>query len=253
MRFSCQISLGNQTALVTGASRGLGRSIAVALADCGAFVVVNYRGSESVAQETLEMIRSNGGEGMLKKFDVTSFEEVDKAVSEILSERESVEILVNNAGLSRDGLLGRMKSNDWENVLSTNLSGAFNTCKSLSRSMVRRRYGRIVNMASVAGELGNGGQANYSASKAGLIGFTKAVARELAPRNILANCVSPGLIVGGMSDNLNEKQTTAIIEHIPLGRLGEPGDVCAAVAFLCSDLASYITGQVIRVNGGLYM
>jgi 3-oxoacyl-[acyl-carrier protein] reductase len=199
------------------------------------------------------MIRSNGGEGMLKKFDVTSFEEVDKAVSEILSERESVEILVNNAGLSRDGLLGRMKSNDWENVLSTNLSGAFNTCKSLSRSMVRRRYGRIVNMASVAGELGNGGQANYSASKAGLIGFTKAVARELAPRNILANCVSPGLIVGGMSDNLNEKQTTAIIEHIPLGRLGEPGDVCAAVAFLCSDLASYITGQVIRVNGGLYM
>lgn len=216
-------------------------------------MVVNYRGSESVAQETLEMIRSNGGEGMLKKFDVTSFEEVDKAVSEILSERESVEILVNNAGLSRDGLLGRMKSNDWENVLSTNLSGAFNTCKSLSRSMVRRRYGRIVNMASVAGELGNGGQANYSASKAGLIGFTKAVARELAPRNILANCVSPGLIVGGMSDNLNEKQTTAIIEHIPLGRLGEPGDVCAAVAFLCSDLASYITGQVIRVNGGLYM
>lgn len=216
-------------------------------------MVVNYRGSESVAQETLEMIRSNGGEGMLKKFDVTSFEEVDKAVSEILSERESVEILVNNAGLSRDGLLGRMKSNDWENVLSTNLTGAFNTCKSLSRSMVRRRYGRIVNMASVAGELGNGGQANYSASKAGLIGFTKAVARELAPRNILANCVSPGLIVGGMSDNLNEKQTTAIIEHIPLGRLGEPGDVCAAVAFLCSDLASYITGQVIRVNGGLYM
>lgn len=253
MRFNFSAALANKTALVTGASRGLGRAIAISLADCGAFVVVNYRGSDLLAQETVDIIRSRGGDGMDKKFDVSNFEDVDRAVGEILAQRESVEILVNNAGLSRDGLFGRMKTDDWHAVIETNLSGAFNTCRSLSKSMIRRRYGRIVNIASVAGEIGNGGQVNYSASKAGLIGFTKALARELAPRNILVNCVSPGLITGGMSDLLNEKQTQAIIQHIPLGRLGQEQDVCSAVLFLCSEMSDYITGQVIRVNGGLYM
>ncbi len=253
MKFTFNVDLRNKTALVTGSSRGLGRAIAVALADCGAFVIINYRGSDSLAREALDTIRSHGGDGMLKKFDVTSFEAVDKAVNEVLSEKGSVEILVNNAGLSRDGLFGRMKPNDWHEVIETNLSGAFNTCRALSKIMIRRRYGRIINMSSVAGEIGNGGQVNYSASKAGLIGFTKALARELAPRNILVNCVSPGLITGGMSDALNEKQTRNIIDHIPIGRLGEAQDVSSAVAFLCSDMANYITGQVLRVNGGLYM
>ncbi len=253
MRFSFEVSLRNKTALVTGASRGLGRSLAIALADCGAFVVVNYRGSEAAAQETLDLIHANGGDGMLKKFDVSVFDDVQGSISEILDERESIEILVNNAGLSRDGLVGRMKPEDWNDVIATNLTGAFNTCRALSKSMIRRRYGRIINICSVAGEIGNGGQVNYSASKAGLIGFTKALARELAPRNILVNCVSPGLISGGMTNQLNEKQTGAIIEHIPLGRLGEVQDVCASVVFLSSDMANYITGQVIRVNGGLYM
>ncbi len=253
MTFTFDVSLKNKTALVTGASRGLGRSIALSLANSGAFVVINYRGSESNAQETLDIVRSHGADGMLKKFDVASFEEVDKAIAEVVSERGSLELLINNAGLSRDGLIGRMKPQDWNDVISTNLSGTFNTCRAVSKTMIRRRYGRIINIGSVAGEVGNGGQVNYSASKAGLIGFTKALARELAPRNILVNCVSPGLISGGMSDNLNEKQTQAIIEHVPLGRLGEPEDVCAAVVFLCSDMANYITGQVLRVNGGLYM
>lgn len=253
MKFNFCADLTGKTALVTGASRGLGRAIAVSLADSGAFVIVNYKGSDSLAQETLDIIRSQGGDGMLKQFDVTDFEGVNRAIGEVLAQRESIELLVNNAGTNRDGLFGRMKPAEWHEVIETNLSGAFNTCRALAKTMIRRRYGRIVNMASVAGEVGNGGQVNYSASKAGLIGFTKSLARELAPRNILVNCVSPGLISGGMSDQLSEKQTEAVLEHVPLGRLGSAEDVCASVVFLCSDMSNYITGQVIRVNGGLYM
>ncbi len=253
MKFTFCADLSGKTALVTGASRGLGRAIAVSLADSGAFVIVNFKGSESLAHETLDIIRSHGGDGMLKQFDVTDFQDVNGAIGEILAQRESVELLVNNAGMNRDGLFGRMKPTDWHEVIETNLSGAFNTCRALSKTMIRRRYGRIVNMTSVAGEIGNGGQVNYSASKAGLIGFTKALARELAPRNILVNCVSPGLISSGMSDLLSEKQTQAVLEHVPLGRMGSERDVCASVVFLCSDMSNYITGQVIRVNGGLYM
>ncbi len=253
MKFTFSADLSGKTALVTGASRGLGRAIAVSLADSGAFVIVNYKGSDRLAQETLDTIRSHGGDGMLKQFDVTDFEDVNRAIGEVLAQRESVELLVNNAGTNKDGLFGRMKPAEWHEVIETNLSGAFNTCRALTRTMIRHRYGRIVNMASVAGEVGNGGQVNYSASKAGLIGFTKSLARELAPRNILVNCVSPGLISGGMSDLLSEKQTQAVLEHVPLGRLGSALDVCASVVFLCSDMSNYITGQVIRVNGGLYM
>ena len=253
MTFTFCANLTGKAALVTGASRGLGRAIAISLADSGAFVIVNYKGSVFLAQETLDTIRSHGGDGMLKQFDVSNFDEVNQAIGEILAEREAVEILVNNAGLNRDGLFARMKPADWHEVIETNLSGAFNTCRALSKNMIRRRYGRIINMTSVAGEVGNGGQINYSASKAGLIGFTKALARELAPRNILVNCVSPGLISGGMSDMLSEKQTQAVLGHVPLGRLGSAQDVCASVVFLCSEMSNYITGQVIRVNGGLYM
>lgn len=253
MKFTFSADLSGKTALVTGASRGLGRAIAVSLADSGAFVIVNYKGSDRLAQETLDTIRSHGGDGMLKQFDVTDFEDVNRAIGEVLAQRESVELLVNNAGTNKDGLFGRMKPAEWHEVIETNLSGAFNTCRALTKTMIRHRYGRIVNMASVAGEVGNGGQVNYSASKAGLIGFTKSLARELAPRNILVNCVSPGLISGGMSDLLSEKQTQAVLEHVPLGRLGSALDVCASVVFLCSDMSNYITGQVIRVNGGLYM
>ncbi|MDD3472231.1 MAG: beta-ketoacyl-ACP reductase [Syntrophaceae bacterium] len=253
MQITFDLNLNGKTAVVTGASRGLGRHIAVSLANYGAFVIVNYKGSESMAKATLEMILSSGGQGMIRKFDVASAQEVETSISEIISERGSVEILVNNAGLARDGLLGRMKISDWNDVIATNLTGTFNTCRYLSKSMIRNRSGRIVNICSVAGEVGNGGQVNYSASKAGIIGFTKALARELAPRNILVNCVSPGLIKGGMGDLLTEKQAEAIVQHVPLGRLGDARDVCAAVVFLCSEMANYITGQVIRVNGGLYM
>lgn len=247
------LNLEGKTALVTGGARGIGKQISVNLARCGAFVIVNYKSDDTAAQETLEMIEESGGQASLRKFDVSDSQAVEKHVNEALAERQSIEILVNNAGISRDGLVGRMKDADWDMVLDTNLTGAFNLCRSLTKSMIRKRYGRIINISSTAGELGNAGQANYSASKAGLIGLTKALARELAPRNILVNCVSPGIISGGISDHLGRDQLSVILEHVPLGKLGNPDDVAAAVVFLCSDMANYVTGAVLRVNGGLYM
>lgn len=247
------VSLEGQTALVTGGSRGIGSAVCHTLAAAGAFVVVNYRREEAAAQDVITRIRELGGEGKAARFDVGSGEEVDSAVTEIIQERGKIDILVNNAGISRDCLIGRMKDSDWNEVLCTNLSGVFYICRSVSKNMIRNRKGRIVNISSTAGEAGNPGQVNYSAAKAGLIGFTKALARELAPRNILVNSVSPGIISGGMSDQLTEDQLEAIRAHVPLRRTGKPEDVAAAVLFLCSGMADYITGQVIRVNGGLYM
>lgn len=248
-----EISLAGKTALVTGGSRGLGRAICLALAEAGAFVGVNYRGSEDAARETIRLIEEKGGNAVLVAFDVAESQAVAAGVADLQNRRGTLDILVNNAGITRDGLLGRMKDGDWEEVLKVNLSGAFNTCRAVGKMMIRNRKGRIVNVASAAGEAGNAGQANYSAAKAGLIGLTKALARELAPRNILVNAVSPGIIEGGMSEGLSQDQLETIRSHVPLGRVGKPSDVAAAVLFLCSDLADYITGQVIRVNGGLYI
>jgi 3-oxoacyl-[acyl-carrier protein] reductase len=247
------LSLSGKTALVTGASRGIGRAVAVMLAQHGAFVNINYVQSQDAASETLEMIRTLDGRGRLVPFDVTSSDQVDSGVRDVLQECGTIDILVNNAGICRDGLLGRMKDTDWDAVVSHNLSGAFYTCRAVAKIMIRKRSGRIVNISSTAGESGNAGQANYSASKAGLIGLTKSLARELAPRNILVNAVAPGIIAGGMTQSLDEKQRDAIRTYVPLGRLGQLRDVAAAVIFLCSGMSDYITGQVIRVNGGLYM
>ena len=250
---SLLLNLYGKTALVTGGSRGIGREISILLARYGVFVIVNFKSDDGAAQKTLDAILEIPGKGSLRKFDICDSADVDKNVKEMIAERKSVEILVNNAGIARDGLLGRMKDADWKTVVDTNLTGAFNMCRALAKSMIRNRYGRIVNISSTAGEIGNAGQVNYSAAKSGLIGLTKSLARELAPRNILVNCVSPGIISGGISEELSENQMEAIIQHVPLGRLGTPKDVAAAVAFLCSDMANYITGQVLRINGGLYM
>jgi 3-oxoacyl-[acyl-carrier protein] reductase len=247
------LSLQGQTALVTGGSRGIGRAVCLALAWAGAFVVVNYRSDAEGASKTLDLISEEGGDGKLAPFDVSDPTAVDSGVADILAERSAIDVLVNNAGIARDGLISRMKESDWSAVVDTNLSGAFHLCRTVSKTMIRNRRGRIINIASTAGEVGNAGQANYSAAKAGLIGFTKALARELAPRNVLVNSVSPGIIRGGISDQLTEDQVAAIRVHVPLRRTGVPEDVAAAVLFLCSGMSEYITGQVIRVNGGLYM
>ncbi|MEJ2715543.1 MAG: 3-oxoacyl-[acyl-carrier-protein] reductase [Deltaproteobacteria bacterium] len=247
------LSLLGKTALITGGSRGIGRAISLGLSCWGAFVAINYRASEEEARETCEAIRERGGTAMLVPFDVSDPDAVDRSVTKILAERERIDILVNNAGITRDGLVGRMKRSDWDEVLDTNLSGAFHVCRCVAKTMIRNRRGKIVNVASTAGETGNAGQVNYSAAKSGLIGLTKALARELAPRNILVNAVSPGIIEGGMSDRLSEDQLEAIRVHVPLRRVGTAEDVAAAVLFLCSGMSDYITGQVIRVNGGLYM
>lgn len=246
------ISLKDQTALVTGGSRNIGRAISVLLSKAGAFVVINYRQGEAAANETLEQVRKNGGDGMTLPFDTGSSEAVDENVAGLTKER-NIDILVNNAGVARDGLIGRMKDSDWDDVLLTNLKGYFNLCRSVSKHMIRRRGGRIINIASTAGEMGNAGQVNYSSSKAGVIGLTKALARELAPRKILVNAVAPGIIAGGMTEDLSEQQVDAIKTHVPLRRMGSGDEVASAVLFLASKMSEYITGQVIRVNGGLYM
>ncbi len=247
------LSLSGKTALVTGGSRGIGRSISMALADAGAYVAINYRTGEEAARSTLEMVRERGQDGMLVPFDVGNPAATDKGVAQVLEKSGSIQILVNNAGISRDGLLGRMKDSDWSEVLQTNLAGAFHTSRAVSKSMIRNREGRIINVASAAGEAGNAGQSNYSAAKAGLVGLTKALARELAPRNILVNAVSPGIIGEGMTGELGESQLEAIRTLVPLRKMGRSKDVACAVLFLCSPMSDYITGQVIRVNGGLYM
>lgn len=247
------LSLDGKIALVTGGSRGIGKAVCLTLAQAGAFVIVNYSDSEDAAAHTLSVIQEHGGNGRLAQFDVSDSKAVDKEIAEIINECKSIDLLVNNAGITRDGLLSRMKDAQWDDVLSINLSGAFHLCRAVSKRMIRNRSGRIVNITSTAGEAGNAGQANYSAAKAGLIGLTRALARELAPRNILVNSVSPGIISGGMSDRLKQDQLDAIINYVPLGKLGLADDVAAAVLFLCSEMSGYITGQVIRVNGGLYM
>jgi 3-oxoacyl-[acyl-carrier protein] reductase len=246
------MSLEGQIALVTGASRGIGRAIALKLGRLGAYVIVNYRDNEPAAKETLSFV-ADQGRGELARFDVSDDQTVELAVKKIIDHHDKIDILVNNAGLTSDSLLIRMKTEDWEQVVGTNLKGTAFCTKAVSRSMIRQRYGRIINVSSVVAQMGNAGQATYAASKAGVIGFTKAMARELAPRGITVNAVAPGLIETEMTAHLSVKLKEEFLHSIPLGRYGTCEEVAESVAFLAGTGAAYITGQVLSVNGGLYM
>jgi 3-oxoacyl-[acyl-carrier protein] reductase len=243
--------LTGKVALVTGASRGIGRGVAVRLAGCGAHVVAAARGDH--AAETVAEIQQHGGRTEMASLDVTDDASVQTVTDHVLHRLGRIDVLVNNAGIARDQLLLRMKRDDWEQVLATNLTGAFTCVQAVLKPMLKQRNGRIISISSVVGQMGNAGQANYAASKAGLIGFSKALARELASRQITVNVVTPGLIDTDMTRAVAEKAQGEWASHIPLGRLGTADDVAAAVCFLASDEASYITGQVLAVNGGMYM
>ncbi len=247
------LTLEGRVALVTGSSRGIGEAIALRLAQEGAKVAVNYHTGEEAAARVVEAIAASGGDAVSIGADVSREDQVNTLVKRVLEHWQKLDILVNNAGITRDRLLLRMSSQDWDEVLNVNLRGAYMCTRAALPHMVRRRHGRIVNVSSVVGLSGNPGQANYAASKAGLIGLTKAVAREVASRNITVNAVAPGYIVTDMVQNLPEEVQKSVLEHIPLARFGAPEDVASAVAFLCSEGAGYITGQVIGIDGGLAM
>lgn len=245
--------LSGKTALVTGASRGIGRAIAIGLAEAGADVAVNYSGSEAAAAETVQAIEALGRKAIMIKANVGKAAEFDEMTAKTLEAFGKLDILVNNAGITRDNLIMRMKEEDFDEVIETNLKGVFNGLKAVTRPMMKQRSGRIINISSVVGVLGNAGQANYVAAKAGVIGLTKSAAKELASRGITVNAVAPGFIVSDMTDKLPEEARAKILGEIPLGRMGRPEDIAAAVVYLASDAASYMTGQTIHVDGGMYM
>jgi len=247
------MDLKGMTAVVTGASRGIGRAVAIYLAELGAQVAVNYASSEQHALEVVDLIKSKGGRAIAIKADVANAQDVEGMFEKVLAEFGDLHILVNNAGITRDTLLIRMKQEDWDAVLDTNLKGVYNCTKAAAKIMIKKRRGKIINISSVVGVSGNAGQANYAAAKAGVIGFSKAVARELAPRNIQVNVVAPGFIETDMTNVLPESTKQEMLKQIPLGRYGDPMDVAYVVGFLASDKNQYITGQVIHVDGGMIM
>lgn len=247
------MTLIGKVAVVTGGGRGIGQAVSLHLARLGAKVVVNYVNRPDPALETVAQIEAAGGVARAVQFDVADCLAVQELMSKIAADEGRLDILVNNAGITRDGLLMKMKEEDWDAVLDTNLKGAFNCIKAVSRVMMKQRGGRIVNISSVIGFTGNAGQVNYASAKAGLIGLTKSVARELASRGITVNAVAPGYIETEMTGGLSEELTTKIMAQIPLARLGNSSDVAAAVAYLASDAAAYVTGQCLHVNGGMYM
>ncbi len=245
--------LQGQVVLVTGASRGIGRAIAVSLAEAGADVVVNYSGSEEAAAETVKSIEALGRKSVKIKADVSDAEQVESMVKQTLEIFGKIDILVNNAGITKDNLMMRMKEEEFDAVININLKGVFNCMKSVTRPMMKQRSGKIINISSVVGVLGNAGQANYVAAKAGVIGLTKSAALELSSRGITVNAVAPGFIETDMTDKLNPEAREQLRVRIPLARLGKPEDVAGVVRFLASDAAAYMTGQTIHVDGGMYM
>jgi 3-oxoacyl-[acyl-carrier protein] reductase len=245
--------LADQVAVVTGASRGIGRAIALSLAEAGAYVVLNYRGNQTAADASLAAIVEGGGSGELSQFDVANESEIEQAVKKIVDGHNKIDILVNNAGVTADNLLMRVSPADWDQVVGTNLKGTILCTKVVSRHMIRQRSGRILNISSVAGQMGNAGQSLYAAAKAGIIGFTKTIARELASRNVTANVIAPGFIETDMTAKLSDQQREKFLQLIPLGRFGTCQEVGDMVVFLAGEKAGYITGQVFGINGGLYM
>lgn len=243
--------LDGKIAVVTGASRGIGRAIALELASQGAFVVVNYNGSKDRAEEVKKEIEAAGGKAEVYQCNVSDFEKCQAFIQDVIKTYGRLDILVNNAGITRDGLLMKMSEADFDSVIETNLKGTFNTIRFASRQMLKQRSGRIINMSSVVGIAGNAGQANYASSKAGVIGLTKAVARELASRGITVNAIAPGFIETEMTEVLSDAVKEASVAQIPLGRFGKPEDIAKTAVFLASDDAGYITGQVIQVDGGM--
>lgn len=247
------MNLEGKVAVVTGASRGIGRAIALELARFGASVVVNYNRSADAASEVVATIEEEGGEAVAVQADVGDLDQATGLVQSAIDTFGGIDILVNNAGTTRDQLLMLMSEDDWDTVLRTNLKGIFNCCKAAARKMMRQRSGRIVNISSVSGIAGQGGQTNYAASKAGVIGFTKSLAKELGARNVTVNAVAPGFVPTDLTADLSEDLVQRAIEVTPLGRMGQPEEVAYAVVFLASDMASFITGEVLTVDGGLVM
>ncbi|MFZ5943780.1 MAG: 3-oxoacyl-[acyl-carrier-protein] reductase [Bacillota bacterium] len=247
------MNLVGETALVTGASRGIGRAAALELARRGAKVAVNYMGSEDKAQEVVTEIAALGGEAIAVKGNVASSEEVAEMIKIIEQKFGGISILINNAGITRDGLLMRMKEEDWDQVIDTNLKGVYHCTKAVIRGMMKQKKGKIINITSIVGLTGNAGQSNYAAAKSGVIGFTKSMAQELASRGIQVNAIAPGFITTDMTDKLSDEVKEQLLARIPLQRFGKTEDVAGAVAFLASSLADYITGQIIAVDGGMVM
>ncbi|WP_375345965.1 3-oxoacyl-[acyl-carrier-protein] reductase [Priestia megaterium] len=245
--------LQGKVAVVTGASRGIGRAVAIELGKLGAKVVVNYSGSEAKALEVVDEIKGLGTDAIAVQANVAESDSVQAMIKEAISTFGSVDILVNNAGITRDNLLMRMKEDEWDDVINTNLKGVFLCTKAVTRQMMKQRAGRIINISSIVGVSGNAGQANYVAAKSGVIGLTKTTAKELASRNITVNAVAPGFIATDMTDKLNEEVQAEMLKQIPLASFGQPEDVANAVAFLASDTSRYITGQTIHVDGGMVM
>ncbi|MES1039144.1 MULTISPECIES: 3-oxoacyl-[acyl-carrier-protein] reductase [Peribacillus] len=245
--------LEGKKALVTGASRGIGREVALELARQGADVAINYSGSEAKANEVVDEIKALGRKAFSIQCDVANSESVTSMIKEVIEQFDRVDILVNNAGITRDNLLMRMKEDEWDSVINTNLKGVFLCTKAVTRQMMKQRSGRIINMASIVGVSGNAGQANYVAAKAGVIGLTKTTAKELASRGITVNAIAPGFISTDMTGELPEEVQKAMLDQIPLARFGDPKDIAAVASFLASDASKYMTGQTLHVDGGMVM